>query len=171
MKNFTLSLYTFHLARNFDDPLDLATEAGAKTFGQELQGKLATQINLKPELTTLLLHDTYFADLTFSAPASALDFTPNQVKQFQPKELLPDNISTSIGQTIGIYGEVASDLEANQSLADNYVRNFLENTAYANNQITASSHSNLLGISLFEYFCLAPQFDQLSKPICHIWCF
>ncbi len=171
MKNFTLSLYAFHLARNFNDPLDRATEAGAKTFGQELQGKLATQINLKPELTTLLLHDTYFADLTFSAPVSALDFTPDQIKQFQPRELLPDNTSTLMGQTIGIYGEVASkleDKEVNQNLADDYVRNFLENTPYKNDQITASNHSNLLGFSLFEYFCLAPQSDQSSKTTRHI---
>ncbi|MGA9378348.1 MAG: hypothetical protein WBV73_06220 [Phormidium sp.] len=166
MKNTTISLYAFHLARTFNDPLDRVSESDAKSFGKELQDKLTKQIHLKNELITLLLHDTYFTDLTFSAPE--IDFTSDQIEQFNPSAFLPQNINASIGQTIGIYSEVSYKMEANQALADSYVRNFLKHTQYENDQITASNQSNLLGIPLFEYFCQTTAISNTQEPVCHI---
>ncbi|XWK87945.1 MAG: hypothetical protein U7127_27795 [Phormidium sp.] len=166
MKNNTISLYAFHLARTFNDPLDRVSESDAKSFGKELQDKLTKQIHLKNELITLLLNDTYFADLTFSVPT--IDFTPDQIEQFNLIALLPQNINASIGKTIGIYSEVSYKMEANQALADSYVRNFLKDTQYKNDQITASNQSNLLGIPLFEYFCQTTAISNTQEPVCHI---
>ena len=166
MKNNTISLYAFHLARTFNDPLDRVSKGDAESFGKELQAKLTKQINLKNQLTTLLLHDTYFTDLTFSAPE--IDFTFDQIEQFNPTALLPQNINASIGQTIGIYSEVSCKMEATQALADSYVRNFLKDTQYKNDKITASNQSNLLGIPLFEYFCQTTAISNTQEPVCHI---
>lgn len=166
MKNTTISLYAFHLARTFNDPLDRVSESDAKSFGKELQDKLTKQINLKNKLITRLLHDTYFTDLTFSSP-DEIDFTSDQIKQFTPTAFLPQNINVSIGQTIFIYSEVSCKMEANQALADSYVRNFLKDTQYKNDQITASHQINLLGIPLFEYFCQSTA-ENTKEPVCHI---
>ncbi|MEG4347845.1 hypothetical protein QUB70_31900 [Microcoleus sp. A003_D6] len=117
MKNVTISLYAFHLARTFDDPSDLASEEKAKSFGKELQDRLTQKIPLKNELKTLLLHDTYFADLTFFFPEE-IDFIPDEIARFNPLAFLPQNINASIGQTIGIYAEVTDKTEANRDLAD-----------------------------------------------------
>lgn len=166
MKNNTISLYAFHLARTFNDPLDQVGESEAKSFGEELQKKSTKQINLENELTTLVLHDTYFTDLTFSAPE--IDLTSDQIEQFNLSTLLPQNINASIGQTLFIYSEVSHKMEANQALADSYVRNFLKDTPYKNDQITASNQSNLLAIPLFEYFCQTIAIPNPQEPVCHI---
>ncbi|CBN53776.1 MULTISPECIES: hypothetical protein [Kamptonema] len=157
MKNGTISLYAFHLARTFNDPPDLASEEKAKSFGKEVQDRLTQQIGPN-ELTTLLLHDTYFTDLTFFY--SETDLTPEKIAAF-----LPQNINASIGQTIFICDEVTHETEANRDSADSYVRNFLKNTEYENDKITTSDGSNLLGIPLFEYFC---QSTAEKAPVCHI---
>ncbi|MCL1473556.1 hypothetical protein [Argonema antarcticum] len=166
MKNCTLTLYAFHLARTFDDPPDRATESEAKSFGEELQEKLKNQIGaeIKNELITRLLHDTYFTDLTFFDPKT--DLTPDEIDRFNPTAFLPQNINASIGQTIGIYGEVTHKAEATQALADSCVRNFLKNTQYKNDKISGTNTSNLLGIPLFEYFCQSTA--NTKEPVCHI---
>jgi len=166
MKNGIISLYTFHLARTFNDPLDQVSEEKAKSFGEELQDRLTQQIVPRNELTTLLLHDTYFTDLTFFSPEE-IDLTPDKIDQFNPIAFLPQNINASIGQTIGIYGKVTHKMEANRDLADSYVRNFLKETQYKNDKITASDGSNLLGIPLFEYFCQSTA-EKTKEPVCHI---
>ncbi|MFB2838447.1 hypothetical protein [Floridanema evergladense] len=176
MKNGTISLYTFHLARTFNDPLDRVSEEKAKIFGEELQTRLTQQISLNNELITRLLHDTYFTDLTFSSP-DKIDLIPDEIDRFNPSQFLPQNIqninaaigqTTSIGQTIFIYVKVAYKIEANRDLADSYVRNFLKDTPYKNDKITASNESNLLGIPLFEYFCHTPAISNTQEPVCHI---
>ncbi|MFB2881341.1 hypothetical protein [Floridanema aerugineum] len=176
MKNGTISLYTFHLARTFNDPLDRVSEEKAKIFGEELQTRLTQQISLNNELITRLLHDTYFTDLTFSSP-DKIDLIPDEIDRFNPSQFLPQNIqninaaigeTTSIGQTIFIYVKVAYKMEANQALADSYVRNFLKDTPYKNDKITASNESNLLGIPLFEYFCQTTAISNTQEPVCHI---
>ncbi len=166
MKNGTISLYAFHLARTFSDSPTLASEEGAKSFGKEVQDRLTQEIVLRNELTTLLLHDTYFTDLTFFFPEE-IDFIPDKIAQFSPTAFLPQNINASLGQTIGIYAEVTNKTEANQDLADSYVRNFLKETEYENDQITAFDGNNLLGIPLFEYFCQSTA-EKTEKPVCHI---
>ncbi|OCQ91638.1 hypothetical protein BCD67_09020 [Oscillatoriales cyanobacterium USR001] len=166
MKNVTISLYAFHLARTFSDSPTLASEEGAKSFGKELQDRLTQQIALRNELTTLLLHDTYFTDLTFFSPEE-IDFIPDKIAQFSPTAFLPQNINASLGQTIGIYAEVTDKTEANRDLADSYVRNFLKETEYENNKITAFDGNNLLGIPLFQYFCQSTA-EKTEKPVCHI---
>lgn len=176
MKNGTISLYTFHLARTFNDPPDRASKEKAKIFGEEIQTRLTQQINLKNELITRLLHDTYFTDLTFYSP-DKIDLIPDEIDRFNPSQFLPQNIQNinaaigetiSIGQTIFIYVKVAYKMEANRDLADSYVRNFLKDTQYKNDQITASNQINLLGIPLFEYFCHTPAISNTQEPVCHI---
>ncbi len=182
MKNLTISLYLYHLARSFSDPIDdvnLASEnqpsqEKATLLGQKLQTELTPRINLKNELITQVLHDTYFIDMTFFASKiePAIDTTTEELEKFNLAALLPKKINEvidrSMGQTIGIYGEVDSKVEADQALADKYVRSFLKNTAYASDRITASSHSNLFSIPLFEYFCQATEIANAQEPTCHI---
>lgn len=166
MKNFTISLYAFHLARSFNDPTDGISESAAQSFGKEIQSKLTPEIKLKNELITQLLHDTYFTDLTFSIPE--IDLKLEQIGEFKPTLLLPQNINASLGQTIGIYGKVIPKIAANKDLADSLVRNFLKGTLYENDQIAAFSQGNLFGIPLFEYFCQAPTDTNKKAPGCHI---
>ena len=162
MKNFTISLYLFQLARAFHDPIDQANEAQAQLLGNNFTTQLSKQITLEPTLETQLLHDTYFVDLTFFSQDQTIDFLPEDISQYNP--LLPDQIhslldekdcsidQTIIGQTIIIYG-VISESAANPDSANNYVRAFLKDTAYENDNIISSKQKHLFGIPLFEYFC------------------
>lgn len=170
MKNFTISLYAFYLARVFNDPIERVSKAESESLGQELKDKLSEKLSLKPELTTQILHDTYFADLTFLAPDETIDFLPEDISQCN--YLLPDKSEglldkkyTAIGQTIIIYGVTS---EANQDSANKYVRAFLKDTAYENDNITSSEPKNLLGIPLFEYFCAIAQSTNSQEQYCHI---
>lgn len=160
MKNFTISLYLFQLARAFHDPTDQANQAQAQLLGNNLTTQLSKKIKLETILETQLLHDTYFVDLTFFTQDRTIDFLPKDISQCNP--LLPDQIHNLIGekscsidqpiigQTIIIYGVTP---EANQDSANKYVRAFLKDTAYENDTIISSKQKHLLSVPLFEYFC------------------
>jgi hypothetical protein len=170
MKNFTISLYLFQLARAFNDPINQANKDQATLLGSKLKDQLSKKITLEPDLETQLLHDTYFVDLTFSSQDKTMDFLPENISQCNP--LLPDQIHNlldkkddSIGQTIIIYGVTS---EAHQDSANKYVRAFLKDTAYENDNIVAPDQKNLFGMPLFEYFCPITKPTNSQAPDCHI---
>lgn len=112
------------------------------------------------------LQDTYFADLTYSAQPSDIDLQPSQLQQFPIDQLLSDNINPSLGQTIGIYGEVEKGDRYCQEIADEYVAAVLENSKHA--EPILLNCGSLFGSLLYEYEAAHREYPNKTAKKCHL---
>ena len=112
------------------------------------------------------LHDTYFADLTFYPQPPDIDLEPSQLDRFPIKPLLRDKINPSLGQTIGIYGEVDKSDRYCQEIADEYVKEILKNSNYAEPILLKSG--KLFGSLLYEYEAADKDEPNNIAKKCHL---
>jgi hypothetical protein len=192
MKNFSLSLYAFHLRHTLTDSPDEVTgdahllwENLAKLADGSLPfpglrdlrftnsgcldlGTVSTKdsFQIKANLQSFLLYDTYAADLTiFAESPTDTQIDVSQLKHFQPGCLLPPNIQASLGQTLWLYGEVDKNDEDCKQLAQKCANKLLAGTVF---NPVLENEGKLFGSLLYEFQAYDPNEPQSIAKGYHI---
>ena len=104
-------------------------------------------LKLNGSIYPLRIHDTYTADLTLNAPTSTIPIS--QLQHLNPQGyLLPNNLKTSLGQTLLLYAEPVYDHDY-RSLADACIQAFWHNSPQPAPKFIAEGQ--LFGSPIFEY--------------------
>jgi len=187
MKNFSLSLFAFHLYQTLTDSPNETTEDSDRLWDNLVHlgetelpfiplRELRSHLNLSPHpnrewlthsqqplplgtlptaegfniegvLQPFRLHDTFAIDLTLSCEARDRAIAPRELKQFQPRCLLPASIQANLGQTIWLYGEVPPS-ENPQEIARQFAIALLAGTPLDPEFVGSEC---LFGSPIFEY--------------------
>jgi len=188
LKNVSLTLYAFHLLKDADTDqrkdAHLLWENIAKLsqpfnlpdlehFPQKLIDKPhldSTFLNLLPciyeeyktddlffTIIPLRLHDTYAVDFTVFIKNKTISMP--ELSNFNPQDcLLPQQIDASIGQTLLLYAEIENEVEINEKLAKECVKNLWKN----NCPDFTVKQGTLFGSPIFE--CEEVTNNSTKKP-------
>lgn len=101
-------------------------------------------------LQPFILNDTYAVDLSLSPTNPDIDIDIESLAEFKVRELLPDRINASLGQTIWLSGAVETDKTDDdcKALAEKFATACLGGTSF---QPELVAGGKLLGIPIFEY--------------------
>ncbi|MGL5060564.1 MAG: hypothetical protein ACRC62_11350 [Microcoleus sp.] len=166
LKNLRSHLICYHNGsykpqREFGRQTEWLSDSGIIDLGSF---PTAEGFKIKGNIQPFRLHDTYAVDLTLSPESPQISIDIPQLQLFKPASLLPALIQASIGQTIGIYGEVDPGEDC-QQLAEKLAVAFLAGTP--SNPVLVD-RDKLFGSPLFAYQIIDPNNSQNPAQQCQI---
>lgn len=110
-------------------------------------------LHLSGEVNPLQIHDTYALDLTLRYPHPKVEIA--DLKGLNKDNcLLPDNINSSLGQTLVFFAkplETFKDENSLQNFADACVKALISEAKFQELEIYCQNKGSLLGSPIFEY--------------------